>query len=145
MKKTKNIVFIVSAIIGGGLLVSEPITTSQICDFFLHINNSNLVPIKCLDFVFNLSTIFEIFIPVFFFSLITYFMKEEVFLTWFKFARIWTPLTVLLTLISPGNTGGGFFEISININGAVAFLMSLIFILISLSIIVFKLIKTRKK
>lgn len=87
--------------------------------------------------------IFFIFPFVFLFSLITYFMKDEIFSAWWKFTYKWALLTMILVLITPG--GSGSFFPSLISPGVVAFLMSCLFAIISIVIIIVKLIQTHKK
>ena len=81
--------------------------------------------------------------PVFFlliFSLITYWMREDEYRAWFKFARWWIPLSMILILISPEYSHDWMYRIE---KGTVAFATSLLFVVISI-IIVIKLIAARK-
>lgn len=80
---------------------------------------------------------------VFLFSLITYKMREEVFRAWWNFARWWVPLSIFLTLIMPGSSGGGFGIPSIFDKEFLAFILAALFFIISLVIIVRKSLKLR--
>ena len=42
-----------------------------------------------------------VFIPVFVFSLLTFFQKEDVFASWRKLTSWWTVISVILVVISP--------------------------------------------
>ena len=55
----------------------------------------------CTDEYDSLSEIFQIFIPVLLFSLITYKLRDEVFDTWVKFVMWWVLGTFILVLIVP--------------------------------------------
>ena len=44
-----------------------------------------------------------IFTPVFFISLITYKMRDEIFVTWIKFTTWWVLGTLILVLIAPAH------------------------------------------
>lgn len=135
MKKIKNIVLLVSGIMGGGLIILEPITTSQICTF-IHGSNS----INCVDNIFNTAMIFYIFPFVFLFSLITYFLREEIFRSWIKFTYVWVPLSMFLVFIIPGGGGNGAFPSLID-KQLVAILMSGLFSIISLIIVIWGIVK----
>jgi hypothetical protein len=51
----------------------------------------------------SVSEAFQIFIPVFLFSLITYKMNDEVFESWIKFAKWWVLGTLILVIIAPAH------------------------------------------
>jgi hypothetical protein len=140
MKKTKNIILLISGIIGGGLILLEPITTSQMCNFIYRTHNPNSVHIGCLDYIFNTAMVFYIFPFVFLFSLVTYFLKDEIFHIWVKFTYVWIPLSMFLVLIIPGGGGNGAFPSLID-NQFVAILMSGLFAIISLIIVIFGIVK----
>jgi len=55
----------------------------------------------CRNYINPILTFFWPLLVIFPFSLITYKMKEEVFVRWWKFTRWWIPLTMFLTLITP--------------------------------------------
>ncbi|KKP79686.1 MAG: hypothetical protein A2271_03070 [Candidatus Moranbacteria bacterium RIFOXYA12_FULL_35_19] len=68
------------------------------------------------DTINIVSEIILIFIPVFIFSLITYKMREEVFQSWWRFARWFVPVIMLVTfLIYSQHQGGGM-----GISGAIS-------------------------
>lgn len=80
-------------------------------------------------------------IPLFIFSLITYKMRQEMYQAWWKFARIWIPLSMLAVLISPSNTSNWMFPIE---KGTVAFFSSCAFVIISLVIIAYQYFQRKK-
>ena len=53
---------------------------------------------SCATKVQSFSVSFDIFLVVAMFSLVTFWMREEVFRSWMSFAIWWVPLTILLTL-----------------------------------------------
>jgi hypothetical protein len=67
-------------------------------------------------------------------------MREEVYQAWFRFARWWIPLSMVLILISPEYSGDWMYPIT---KGTVAFLTSGIFIVVSVLIIFVKLLRSR--
>jgi hypothetical protein len=71
-------------------------------------------------------------------------MKDEVFKTWSKFTYYFIPITILLVLFTPNDAGSNFFPTLIS-KGIVAFLVSWLFVIISLIIVITKLIITHKK
>jgi len=74
-------------------------------------------------------------------SLILFFMKDEVFKFWLKFAYIWIPLTSIFVIISP-EYDSGLIPIE---KESVSILFSVLFLLISIIIIISKSISLRKK
>ena len=78
-----------------------------------------------------------VFIPLFLLSLITYKMQDEIFHTWLKFTYVWVPLTIILTFLSP-EYGNSLLPIE---KSSVSFVMSFLFLLISLIIIITKSLK----
>ncbi len=89
----------------------------------------------CLD-ILNQSA--EILIPILaalLFCLITYWMRDEVYRTWFRFARWAIPLSMFLILITPEYGGGLFNPIQ---KGSVAFVLTALFFIISLAVILIK-------
>lgn len=46
------------------------------------------------------------------FSLILYFFRDGVYKSWLSFARWWTPLSMFLLLITPGDGDGGVVPVS---------------------------------
>jgi len=88
-----------------------------------------------------LLTVTFVLIPFFLFSLITYKMKEEVFVRWWKFTRWWIPLTMFLTLITPDSN-----SVIMSWGKEVpAMGMTILYIFISSIIILRTWLKTRKE
>lgn len=77
----------------------------------------------------SLAAIFFPFFPLFLFSLITYKMREEVFQSWFRFARIYIPASIALILLAPSYSSNWMFPYD---KGRAAFLFSSLFIIISI-------------
>lgn len=80
-------------------------------------------------------------VPLFIFSLITFKMREEIWETWWKFARVWTPLSMLVILFSP-STGNWMIPIE---KGSVAFVSMCTFAFISIVLILMKYSLKRKE
>jgi len=135
MKNSKNIAFLVSGIIGGSLIAVDIINTSQICFFLNHVDSIN-----CMREVFDISMIFYIFPFVFLFSLITYFLKEEIFKAWSTFTYFWVPVAMIFVFIMPSSSGGGFFP-SLLDKQLIAILMSGLYLIISLIIVIYKVVQ----
>ena len=125
MKKTKNIVLLVSFVftIIFFILFFKLDTINNYCyigghcGFWLDIINSYIFTI----FLYLSVTIFP-------FSLLTYFMKDEIFFSWIIFLCIWLPLSLIPILTTP-DYGSGFLS-SISDRGGVAIIMYLFFIII---------------
>ena len=81
-----------------------------------------------------------VFVTLFFLSLLTYSIRDETYKIWFRFSRIWVPLTVLLVLITP-EYSNSLIPIE---KGAVSFIFSILFLLISLIIIITKSLSSKK-
>ena len=79
--------------------------------------------------------------PFFIFCLVTYWMRNEVYETWFRFARWWIPLSMLLIIISPEYQSDFMDPL---FKGSVAIITSAIFVIVSAIIIVYKLVQRKK-
>ena len=82
-------------------------------------------------------------VPFFIFSVITYFVRKEVFVPWAYFAIPWTILTVASTYLSPDDGGGGFM-IRFSSQAFVALIMSALFVIISTLIIGVAYLRSRR-
>ena len=101
---------------------------------------------RCWRFWDSLDIIAPIIFPwplVFIFSLLTYKMHEKVFRAWLHFAYWWVPLSIILTLITPDG-GGGWGIPNLISREIVAITSSSLFAIISLIIIIWKYLATRR-
>ena len=130
---TKKSTLLISGFFTISFFVLDSIGTYKLCGEY-SVGN-------CPFLLHDILGTFIIFIPLFLLSLITYKMRDEVFQTWFKFTRIWVPLTILLVIISP-EYGNALFPVE---KGSVSFAMSLLFLIISLIIIISKHLSLLKK
>src|SRR3989344_5028266 len=89
----------------------------------------------CTDSLDPIAQVISIFLPVFLLASITYFMREEVYRTWFRFARWWVPLSVFVTLVTP-TTHDWLYPLASK--AGVAFLTVISFFIISFIIIAWK-------
>ena len=96
---------------------------------------------SCIQIFDSMAEILQIFLPFFLLYLITYKLREEIYIAWFRFASWWIPLSMLLTLIAPSQSHDWMFPID---KGRVSFFMSLFFALISLILIVYKFFILKK-
>lgn len=110
------------------------------------------IPLLCGEYSYicqdRLETFFPsllLFFPVFLFSLITYFVREEVFRAWLRFAYWWIPLSLVMIYLAAGNSGGGFGMPNILDQEFVALIFSGLFALISLILISIKSFLLRRK
>ena len=124
---TKKNILWASGLIGGGLLILEPIKTSAIC---------GVGATTCIDAVFAGAMILFVFPFVFLFSLITYFFLEPVFRGWINFTKWWVPLQMILVILTPESAANPL--VNIVDKQSVAILLSGIFVVISLIIVVWK-------
>jgi hypothetical protein len=102
------------------------------------------VSAPCLDIIYDLILNLIIFIPVFVFALITYKMRDEIYRAWLKFSYGWIPLSMALILIAP-EYDSSFIPLYSFTKGSVAFIMSLLFVIISLGIIIWKYASAKDK
>ena len=79
-----------------------------------------------------------IFLAHFLLSLITYKLREETFRTWFRFACGFVPLSIFLIFLARNSHGGSMGIPNILDQETVAFLLSLLFLVISLILILYK-------
>ncbi len=90
-----------------------------------------------------ISTLLLFTIPMFLFSLVTYFLREEVFRTWIRFTLWWVPLSFVIILFSSSRQSANIVGLSDQaIFGTLAFGL---YVLISLIIIAWKYSATRRK
>jgi|GEM_PF-3007451 len=82
--------------------------------------------------------LFYFSIPAFFATLITYFLKSEVYQTWYKFAFWWTILSYLFLLLVPRDSAGGFGASTMSSQGAIAIFAWYSYIAISIVLIFVK-------
>ncbi len=130
---TKKNLLWVSGIIGGTFLLTDWIGTYKLCGKYATGN--------CPFLLHNIFILFFPFLFVFILSLITYKMRDEIFRVWLKFAYIWIPLTLILTILAP-EYDPSLLPVT---KGVVSFFMSILFLIISLLIILIKYLSLRKK
>ncbi len=88
---------------------------------------------KCSVFFDSVATIFVPIIPLFLFSLVAFWMRDIVYQTWFRFARVWVPVSMLAIFMAPEYASDWMYPIE---KGTVALFMCALFVIISLIIIV---------
>jgi hypothetical protein len=102
--------------------------------------------LECLDKIAPMfgEVIILFSMPLFLFSLITYFLREEVFRAWLHFAYGWIPLSIVLILLASGSSGGGFGIPNVLDQEFVAIILAALFAIISLAVIAYKYFATRR-
>lgn len=135
---TKKNILIVSGVGVLVLLIWNYIGNYRICD----IVSGNGSAGECPFFLTGIAMIFFPIFPLFFFSLLTYKMRQESYETWFRFARWWIPLSMILVLLAPEYSNDWMFPIT---KGSVAFITSILFTPISLILITWKWFTLRGK
>lgn len=128
---SKKIFFIVSGLLSIGLFVLNYIGNYRACDFFMNGGSISNCPFVLTNIEMNLLPI----IPLFLLSIIIYKMRDEVYRVWLRFAYVWVPLSMLLIFLAPEYSGDWMYPI---VKGTVAFFSSLLFIIISLILIIWK-------
>ncbi|MEI6842982.1 MAG: hypothetical protein WCK48_00510 [bacterium] len=134
---SKKLLFWFSGIVSIILLVVNYFGTYEICNveeggnflssFLLSIFKSN-----CVDFLYHLLISLEIFLPLFLLSAITYKMPDRVYKAWSRFSLVYIPISIILTLLTPDYSQG---LVPVD-KGRVSLGLSVLFIIISISIIV---------
>jgi len=90
---------------------------------------------SCSSVLDQVAEIFFISVPLLILSIVTFYMHEQIYKSWFAFVRCWIPLSVTFILLVP-EYGGHFMNFIAK--GNITFVMSLIFIVVSVIIIAYK-------
>lgn len=96
---------------------------------------------ECMDLNYIIDLLFLPIIPLFILALITYKMRDEVYRAWLRFAYVWIPLSMLLIFLAPEYSTDWMFPV---VKGTVAFFSSILFVIISLILIVWKYVVARR-
>lgn len=91
---------------------------------------------KCFGLSYNFLMNFYWFVPIFLFSLITYFMRKETFYSWFKFTCFWVAFSMFLIMVSSDYDGESY--VGISSKGLAIIFTHYFYFLISLAIIITK-------
>lgn len=122
---TRKSVLLMSGILAIVLVLLEYLGTYKACDYVLINGHQGNCPFVMSD----IELIFLPVFPLFLFSLITFKMSEVVFQAWWRFARIFVPLSMFLILITPAYTHNWMFPVT---KGTIALALSALFVFISL-------------
>ncbi len=128
---SRKSVLLTLSILGAVLVVWEYVGNYQLCDFLVSEGHQG----NCPFLMSSIETTLLPILPMFVFSIITYWMREEIYVAWFKFARWWIPLSMVAILISPEYSHDWMFPIE---KGTVAFMTSVVFVIASSAIIGWK-------
>ncbi|MHB1316562.1 MAG: hypothetical protein ACYCZW_01760 [Minisyncoccota bacterium] len=81
---------------------------------------------------------------LFILSIITYKMKEEVFRSWWNFARWWAPVIIVVTFLLENASGGGTLGMGNDFRILIQSILYIILVITSLIKIIRTYLKTRK-
>ena len=96
----------------------------------------------CIDYSHSFFLQFLPMLPVSIVCLFLLFQRTEIYESWFRFARWWIPLSMILIFISPEYPQGIYDPIQ---KGSVALVMSVLFVAISIVIITIKYFSVKKR
>jgi hypothetical protein len=130
MKKTKKIVLFISGIFFLLLIISLCLVLTNCCGLNKNLFKDIYTQLAIFGFLFPLILIF---------SLITYFLKDEIFKPWLKFTYIWLPLSIIFTLITPG--GSGSFFVSLWDKEMTVIFMSGLYVVVSITMLIINVIR----
>lgn len=122
----KKNILVTSGLATGLLLLLNTIGTIRLCG-----GNEG----SCVDNWYNIMVTAIPIIPLFIFSLATYKLNERVYLTWLNFTKWWIPLSIFGILISPSYSNDWIYPIE---KGTVALFFSLVYLVVSLVLILYK-------
>jgi hypothetical protein len=137
MKMTKKKVLLISLIGSGAVLSLSSESVYEYCFSKGHCWGF----FEVFDFV---RPFLFILLPIFLFSVATYFLKEGVFKTWMKFTYWYLPIYVLVILLLSGMGGGGGYIVGdIFSSEFFALSLSVIYIIISLILVIDAVVRFR--
>jgi hypothetical protein len=129
MKRTKKIILFISIIFAVFFIATSNYSNSLYNYGFWS---------KIIDSAIPMLIAFSSII-IFIFSLITYFLKDEIFKPWLKFTYIWLPLSIIFTLITPG--GSGSFFVSLWDKEMTVIFMSALYVVVSITMLIINVIR----
>lgn len=97
---------------------------------------------SCLDIIDIIATLLVFTIPIFVFSLLTYFLRTETFRAWLHFTYWWVPLSFVIILFSSSRPSANI--VGISDQEIFSILTFGLYVLLSLIIIAWKYAATRK-
>ena len=81
--------------------------------------------------------------PLFIFSIITYFLRDEVFRTWFLFAFIWSSASLIVNYMTPDLCGYPGYMFTSCLKPFVMLALGFLFFIISLIVVIYKAVNLR--
>lgn len=135
---SRKVLLLSSGVFTIGLYILNYIGTYWTCDHLLFAGHAG----NCPSILYDGAMTFFPIVSLFLLSLITYKMREEVYHAWLRFSYVWIPLSMLTIFLAPEYSADWMFPI---VKGTVAFFSSLLFVIISLIIIIWKYFATRNK
>lgn len=129
MNKTKKIILFISLIFSVFF-----ITTSNYSNLLYNYDIWSKIIDSAMPMLIAFSSII-----IFLFSLITYFLKDEIFKPWIKFTYWWLPLSIIFTLITPG--GSGSFFVNIWDKEMTVIFMSALYVVVSTIMLIINIIR----
>lgn len=135
---TKKRVFLISLV---GVLVITALALLQKGDFCYNNPWCN----KLWDTINFIGYSSYPFVPLFLLSLISFFLREEVFRAWLRFTYWWLPVYIIAVYFVASNSSGGFGIPNVFDQQTVSFIFSGLFLIISLVIITIKSLTSPKE
>ena len=96
----------------------------------------------CREVSYNIMIASIIILPVFIFSIITYFLREEVFRIWARFTVWWVPLSFVIVLFASSRQSANI--VGLSDQAIFGFLSWGLYVLVSFIIVVWKYVATRR-
>ena len=122
---------------GAVALLQVFLMTFSYSSFFDSCYNNFLCRDNFLNWVKITAPYLHLFLPLFLFSLITYFLRQEIARAWAYLALGWTLLSMILIYLAPEYGSGGFGPSISFDKGFYAFVLMIFFSVISLLVIIF--------
>ncbi len=137
---TKKRVFIISLLITVLLLCLVLLQETREC-----YRDWNWCRVYVWDFVMSVGPFLIPFVAIFLISTITYKMRNEIFHTWLKFSAFVLPVVYFFIIRSPESAiGGGLSAAMAVTRGQAALQLSVIFLILSLTLITYKFFTLKK-
>lgn len=128
---SRRTVLMFSGLVSLAIVVVDLLGTSVVCGGRQYTQCMQIVHFGALTFL-PLIAVFVIAVAMSLFS------SDRVYQSWFRFARWWIPMSMLAIFIAPKYSGNVLDSIE---KGSVALVTSVIFIVVSLIIIGYKLVR----
>lgn len=130
MIKNKHLL-IISGVTSVLLIVWEYVGNYRLCEYV----SSDGKLGNCPEILSSLELLLVFAIPLFVLTILIRFLSDAIYESWFRFVRWWIPLSIFLTAVAPAYSHDWMFPIE---KGNVTFLMTSMFVVVSIIIITFK-------